>query len=139
MPERDGTLNALLLANVMAEEGKTLGQLVEDLQEKYGRHYYGRRDLRLNEEVKQSALRRAAARPAKIGRYKVLRVEDLDGFKFFLRRPQRRQRSRGMGAAARLRHRAAAARLLRSGAARDGERNSGGCRRRLRRATGSNA
>ncbi len=52
--ERDGTLNALLLANVMAEEGKTLGQLVEDLQEKYGRHYYGRRDLRLNEEVSRA-------------------------------------------------------------------------------------
>lgn len=82
--ERDGTLNALLLANVMAEEGKTLGRLVEDLQEKYGRHYYGRRDLRLTEEAKQSALRRAAAKPATMGSYKVLRVEDLDGFKFFL-------------------------------------------------------
>jgi phosphomannomutase len=86
--ERDGTLNALLLANVMAEEGKTLGRLVEDLQEKYGRHYYGRRDLRLTEEAKQSALRRAAAKPAKIGSYKVLRMEDLDGFKFFLDLPK---------------------------------------------------
>jgi len=85
--ERDGTLNALLLANVMAEEGKTMGQLVEDLQEKYGRHYYGRRDLRLTEEVKQSALRRAAAKPATIGRYKVQRMQDLDGFKFFLDAP----------------------------------------------------
>jgi phosphomannomutase len=87
LPERDGTLNALLLANVMAEEGKTLGQLVEELQEKYGRHYFGRRDLRLSEEVKQSALRRAAARPATIGRYRVRRVADLDGFKFFLDAP----------------------------------------------------
>jgi phosphomannomutase len=87
--ERDGTLNALLLANVMAEEGKTLGQLVEELQVKYGRHYYGRRDLHLTEEVKQSALRRAAAKPAKIGRYKVQRVEDLDGFKFFLDAPNK--------------------------------------------------
>jgi phosphomannomutase len=87
LPERDGTLNALLLANVMAEEGKTLGQLVEELQEKYGRHYYGRRDLHLAEEVKQSALRRAALRPATIGGYRVQRVEDLDGFKFFLDAP----------------------------------------------------
>jgi phosphomannomutase len=88
LPERDGTLNALLLANVMAEEGKTLGRLVEDLQEKYGRHYYGRRDLRLSEEVKQSALRRAAAKPATMGKYKVQRVEDLDGFKFFMDAPR---------------------------------------------------
>jgi phosphomannomutase len=84
LPERDGTLNALLLANVMAEEGKPLGKLVEELQEKYGRHCYGRRDLHLDEAVKQSALRRAAAKPAMIGRYRVLRSEDLDGFKFFL-------------------------------------------------------
>ena len=87
LPERDGTLNALLLANVMAEEGKSLGQLVEELQQKYGRHYYVRRDLHLAEEVKQSGLRRAATRPRSIGRYKVLRVEDLDGFKFFLDAP----------------------------------------------------
>jgi len=85
--ERDGTMNALLLANVMGEEGKTMGQLVEDLQQKYGCHYYGRRDLRLTEEVKQNALRRAAAKPAMIGRYKVQRMEDLDGFKFFLDAP----------------------------------------------------
>ena len=82
--ERDGTLNALLLANVMAEEGKTLGRLVEDLQEKYGRHYYGRRDLHLTAEVMQRALQRVAARPATFGSYRVKHVEDLDGFKFFL-------------------------------------------------------
>ena len=32
LPERDGLLNALLLANIMADEGKSLGQLVETLQ-----------------------------------------------------------------------------------------------------------
>jgi len=87
LPERDGTLNALLIANVMAEEGKTLGQLVQALQDEYGPHYYGRRDLRLTEEVKQSALQRAAAKPASIGRYKVLSMADLDGYKFFLDAP----------------------------------------------------
>jgi phosphomannomutase len=84
LPERDGTLNALLLANAMAEEGKSLGRLVEELQEKYGRHCYGRRDLHLAEAVKQAALQRAAARPGSIGRYRVRRVEEMDGFKFFL-------------------------------------------------------
>jgi phosphomannomutase len=87
LPERDGTLNALLLANVMAEEGKTLGQLVSELQQKYGPHYYGRRDLHLSEAVIQGALRRAAAKPATMGRYKVRRMENLDGFKFFLDAP----------------------------------------------------
>ncbi len=87
LPERDGILNALLLANVMAEEGKTLGQLVEDLQQKYGRHYYGRRDLHLPQAVIDDALRRAAAKPATLGKFKVRRMEDLDGYKFFLDAP----------------------------------------------------
>ena len=87
LPERDGTLNALLLANVMAEEGKSLGRLVRELQEKYGRHCYGRRDLHLSQAVMQSALQRAAARPGSIGKFNVLRSGDLDGFKFFLDAP----------------------------------------------------
>ena len=36
LPERDGVLNCLLLANAMAEEGKPLGQLVADLQREFG-------------------------------------------------------------------------------------------------------
>ena len=57
LPERDGVLNSLLLANVMAEEGKPLGQLVADLQREFGPHYYGRRDLHIPEEMKQNAIR----------------------------------------------------------------------------------
>src|SRR4051794_25023352 len=87
LPERDGILNSLLLANAMAEEGKSLGALVEELQQEYGRHYYGRRDLHLTEEVKQSALKRSAAKPESFGRFKVKRMGDLDGFKFFLDAP----------------------------------------------------
>ena len=61
MPERDGILNCLLLANVMAEERKPLGQLVADLQREFGPHYYGRRDLHITEEMKQSAIQRAGS------------------------------------------------------------------------------
>ena len=85
LPERDGVLNALLLANVMAEEGKPLGQLVADLQREYGPHYYGRRDLHIPEEVKQSAIQRARADETnRLGPHPVLRKENLDGIKFFL-------------------------------------------------------
>ena len=69
LPERDGLLNALLLANMMAEEGLTLGSLVTRLQEEYGEHYYGRLDLHLPEETKQSAIRRAAAGVTRVCRY----------------------------------------------------------------------
>lgn len=88
LPERDGILNALLLANVMAEEGKPLGQLVADLQKEYGPHYYGRRDLHIPEEVKQRAIQRARADGMnRLGSYSVLKKENLDGIKFFLDAP----------------------------------------------------
>jgi phosphomannomutase len=88
LPERDGILNSLLLANVMAEEGKPLGQLVADLQKEYGPHYYGRRDLHIPDEVKQSAIQRARADQTKrLGKYAIQRKENLDGIKFFLDAP----------------------------------------------------
>jgi alpha-D-glucose phosphate-specific phosphoglucomutase len=88
LPERDGVLNCLLLANVMAEEGKPLGQLVADLQHEFGPHFYGRRDLHIPEDVKQNAIRRARDEGTQaLGRYRVLKKEHLDGVKFFLDAP----------------------------------------------------
>jgi phosphomannomutase len=88
LPERDGVLNSLLLANVMAEEGKPLGQLVADLQQEFGSHYYGRSDLHIPDEMKQSAIQRAGADgTVSLGRYKVIKKENLDGVKFFLDAP----------------------------------------------------
>jgi phosphomannomutase len=87
LPERDGLLNSLLLANVMADEGKTLGELVAALQAEFGEHQYGRVDMHITEEVKQSAIARAKAGVAEVAGLKVLRVETLDGIKFFLENP----------------------------------------------------
>jgi phosphomannomutase len=87
LPERDGLLNALLLANVMAEEGRTLGSLVSGLQEEYGEHHYGRLDLHIPEATKQAALRRAAAGVHEFAGMRVLRLETLDGLKFYLDHP----------------------------------------------------
>jgi phosphomannomutase len=84
LPERDGLLNSLLLANVMADEKKTLGELVSSLQAEYGEHQYGRVDMHISEEVKQSAIRRAGAGVSEFAGMKVVRVETLDGIKFFL-------------------------------------------------------
>jgi len=88
LPERDGVLNSLLLANAMAEEGKPLGQLVADLQREFGPHYYGRRDLHIADEMKQSAIQRARSESTQtLGKYKVLKKEHMDGVKFFLDAP----------------------------------------------------
>lgn len=88
LPERDGVLNSLLLANVMAEEAKPLGQLVQDLQKEFGPHYYGRRDLHIPDEMKRSAIERARAESTNsLGKYKILKKEFLDGVKFFVDAP----------------------------------------------------
>jgi phosphomannomutase len=88
LPERDGLLNALLLANVMAEEGKTLGQLVQQLQEQYGEHQYGRIDLHINDDLKDAAIARAKAGVKEFAGMPVEHVETLDGIKFFLDNPE---------------------------------------------------
>jgi alpha-D-glucose phosphate-specific phosphoglucomutase len=91
LPERDGLLNALLLANVMAEEKKTLGQLVADLQAEYGEHQYGRIDLHIADEIKSSAIARAKALKAgdtAFAGMPILRMETLDGVKFYLDNPE---------------------------------------------------
>jgi phosphomannomutase len=88
LPERDGLLNALLIANVMADEKKTLGQLVADLQQEYGEHQYGRIDLHIAEDLKNSAIARARSGVKEFAGMPVERVETLDGIKFFLRNPE---------------------------------------------------
>jgi phosphomannomutase len=87
LPERDGLLNSLLLANVMADEKKTLGELVAALQQEFGEHQYGRVDMHIDESLKKSAIARAKAGVADFAGMKVLRVETLDGIKFFLDNP----------------------------------------------------
>jgi alpha-D-glucose phosphate-specific phosphoglucomutase len=85
LPERDGVLNSLLLANVMAEEKKPLGELVASLQKEYGAHFYGRIDLHISDELKNGAITRAGADSTrKLGNYSVSRKENMDGVKFFL-------------------------------------------------------
>jgi len=73
---------------LMAEEGKPLGQLVADLQNEFGAHFYGRRDLHIAEAVKQNAIARAKSeQTGRLGNYAVLKKESLDGIKFFLDAP----------------------------------------------------
>jgi phosphomannomutase len=91
LPERDGLLNSLLLANVMAQEGKTLGQLVADLQAEYGEHQYGRVDLHIPDDIKNAAIARAKALKPGDPVFAGMPIhcqENLDGVKFYLDNPE---------------------------------------------------
>ena len=57
------------------------------MQAEYGEHQYGRIDMHIDEQLKQSAIARAKAGVADIAGLKVLKVETLDGIKFFLANP----------------------------------------------------
>jgi phosphomannomutase/HD-GYP domain-containing protein (c-di-GMP phosphodiesterase class II) len=54
--ERDGLLMALLLTELMAKKGKSLGTLVRELLETLGNFDYARRDLRLTPDEKDAFL-----------------------------------------------------------------------------------
>lgn len=85
LPERDGILNSLLLAEVMAAKGKTLGEMVEELHQEYGPHFYGRVDLEINRAAIDRTLALARGRKiGSVGGYAVKSVEDLDGVKMIL-------------------------------------------------------
>ena len=56
LPERDASVNALLLAEVMAWHGKRLGELVALLHREFGEHHYGRVDLVLAPGQKEKAI-----------------------------------------------------------------------------------
>ncbi len=85
LPERDASVSALLLAEVMAWHGKRLGELVNMLRREYGEHHYGRVDLTLDEGQKEKALEYfAAPKLARFLDWPVVRREDLDGVKIYL-------------------------------------------------------
>jgi len=82
LPERDGLLNSLLLAEVMADRGRTLGELVQELTDEFGPHFYGRVDLEISKDVAQRIVRLVGRREIKrIAGLKVTSVDDLDGVK----------------------------------------------------------
>ena len=85
LPERDATVSALLLAEVMAWHGKRLGELVGMLHREYGEHHYGRVDLTLMEGQKEKALGYFGAPGLRsFLEWDVVKREDLDGVKIYL-------------------------------------------------------
>lgn len=85
MPERDGILISLLLAEIMAKEQKPLAELVAQLEAEFGPHHFGRVDLELDPAQKQRAVACFAQNVlSKIGEWTVIGREDLDGVKFHL-------------------------------------------------------
>ena len=85
LPERDATVSALFLAELMAWQGKSLGELLAALHAEFGEYHYGRVDLDLKSGQKEKAI--AYFSNGKLNRIldlPVVRREDMDGVKVYL-------------------------------------------------------
>lgn len=84
IPERDGIWMGLTLWEFMAKSGKTLNDLIAEVYEITGRFSFERNDVHLKEEIKQQILTNCkGGKYHSFGKYKVSRIEDLDGYKYF--------------------------------------------------------
>ncbi len=82
LPERDGILNSLLLAEVIADRGQTLGEMVRELSAEFGPHSYDRVDLEIDRASIQRVMRQVAHRKIKsVAGLIITSVDDLDGVK----------------------------------------------------------
>ena len=85
IPERDGVWMGLVLMEYMAKTGKTVSELIQDMYAKVGSFAVERYDLHLTNELKNSIIDKCKSRSyTQFGDYKVVAVEDVDGFKFRL-------------------------------------------------------
>jgi len=85
IPERDATVSALFLAELMAWHGKSLGELLAVLTAEFGEYHYGRVDLDLKPGQKEKAIAHFSdAKLTRILDLPVVRREDMDGIKLYL-------------------------------------------------------
>src|SRR5262245_33524820 len=85
LPERDATVSALFLAELMAWHGKSLGELVAALHAEFGEHHYGRVDLEVTASQKKNAIAHFSdGKLAKLLDFPVARRENMDGIKVYL-------------------------------------------------------
>ncbi len=85
LPERDATVTSLLLAEVMAWHGRTMGELVRMLHAEFGEHHYGRTDLTLKPGQKEKAIEYFSnSKLARVLDWPVVRKEDMDGIKAYV-------------------------------------------------------
>jgi phosphomannomutase len=82
LPEKDGILACLLVAEMMAARGATLDEQLRDLFRRVGREYWPlRANLRLPEDVKARAVQRLAGDFSSFLGRRVARADRTDGLK----------------------------------------------------------
>ncbi len=81
LPEKDGILACLLVAEMLGQTGKKLNQAIEEMYTEFGTYYTKRSDLKLTPQLKESLSAKLASPPPEIEGLKVKEVITTDGVK----------------------------------------------------------
>jgi phosphomannomutase len=84
VPEKDGILACLLMAELVATERKSLGRILKDLEKQTGEFHTDRINVAIPAEKKEALLAKLAAGLPSVGPFKVQKFITTDGFKFLL-------------------------------------------------------
>jgi len=84
VPEKDGILACLLMAELVATEGKSLGRILKDLEKKTGEFHSERINITIQPETKDALLAKLGSGLTAIGPFKVEKFITTDGFKYLL-------------------------------------------------------
>ena len=84
VPEKDGILACLLMAELVATERKSLGQILRALEKQTGEFHTDRINVSIPPEKKEALLKKLAAGLDSVGPFKVQQFITTDGFKFLL-------------------------------------------------------
>ena len=83
IPEKDGILACLLVAEMLASRGASIGEQIRQLFKKLGREFWPvRENLHLSDEQKANAVKRVAVDATTLLGRKVVSVDRTDGAKF---------------------------------------------------------
>ena len=84
VPEKDGIIAGLLVAEMVAVRGKSLGVQLKELFGKVGSYYPVRENFHLTPEIKAAFTEKMKADPTELGGRKVAQVVRTDGLKLIL-------------------------------------------------------
>src|SRR5579883_2153075 len=84
VPEKDGVIAGLLVAEMVAVRGKSVGQQLNELFAKVGSFYPLRENFRLTPQVKEKFTEKVKEDPKSLGSRKVTQVVRTDGLKLIL-------------------------------------------------------
>lgn len=81
LPEKDGILACLLVAEMVARTGKKMGELIDDMHAEFGQFHGKRVDLKLTPQLKESLAAKLANPPSVLDGMDVREINRTDGVK----------------------------------------------------------